>query len=83
MRLIAALNRERARRQPLPEPLPNEPPVPFEYLIRLYTTISNPDYLTPLDQAALVGQLQVGLGRRPARRRAQRHRDAFDQAEMR
>jgi serine/threonine kinase PknH len=62
MRLIAALNRERARRQPLPEPLPNEPPVPFEYLIRLYTTISNPDYLTPLDQAALVGQLQVGLG---------------------
>src|SRR5271163_1749203 len=62
MRLIAALHRERARRQPLPEPLPAEPPVPFEYLIRLYTTISNPDYLTPRDQAALVAQLQVGLG---------------------
>jgi hypothetical protein len=62
MRLIAALNRERARRQPLPEPLPDEPPVPFEYLIRLYTTISNPDYLTPRDQAALVAHLQVGLG---------------------
>lgn len=62
LRLSAALNRERARRQPLPEPLPEEPPVPFEYLIRLYTTISNLDYLSPRDQAALVGQLQVGLG---------------------
>ena len=61
MRLIAALNRERARRQPLPSPLPDEPPVPFEYLIRLYTTIANPDQLTPRDQAALVGQLQVGF----------------------
>ena len=61
MRLIAALNRERARRQPLPKPLPEEPTVPFEYLIGLYTTISNPDYLTPRDQAALVAQLQVGL----------------------
>jgi hypothetical protein len=61
MRLIAALNRERARRQPLPKPLPEEPTVPFEYLIRLYTTISNPDYLTPRDQAALVAQLRVGL----------------------
>ena len=62
MRLIAALNRERARRQPVPSPLPDEPEVPFEYLIRLFTTISNPDYLTPRDQAALVAQLQVGLG---------------------
>ncbi len=62
MRLSAALHRDRARRQPLPSPLPKEPEVPFEYLIRLYTTISNPDYLTPRDQAALVAQLQVGLG---------------------
>jgi sugar lactone lactonase YvrE len=61
VRLIAALHRERARRQPLPEPLPDEPPVPFEYLIRLFTTISNPDYLSPPDQAALVAQLQFGL----------------------
>jgi serine/threonine kinase PknH len=61
MRLIAALHRERARRQALPEPLADEPPVPFEYLIRLHTIISNPDYLTPRDQAALVAQLQVGL----------------------
>ncbi len=61
MRLSAALHRERTRRQPLTEPLPDEPPVPFEYLIRLYTTISSPDYLTPRDQAALVAQLEVGL----------------------
>lgn len=61
MRISAALHRERTGRQPLPEPLPDEPVVPFEYLIRLYTTISNPEYLTPRDQAALVAQLQVGL----------------------
>lgn len=61
MRLIAALHRTRAQRQPLPAPLPEEPPVPFEYLTRLYTTIANPDYLTPRDQATLVAQLQVGL----------------------
>ena len=62
MPLLSALNRARAQRQPLPEPLPPEPPGPFEYLIRLYTTISNPDYLIPRDQAALFAQLQVGLG---------------------
>lgn len=61
MRLSGALHRERAQRQPLPEPLPPEPPVPFEYLVRLYTTISNPAYLTPPDQAAVVAQLQLGL----------------------
>ena len=61
MRLLSALNRARAQRQPLPEPLPEEPSVPFEYLIRLYTTISNPEYLSPRDQAVLVAQLQVGL----------------------
>ena len=61
MRLIAALHGERARRQPLPSPLPDEPAVPFEYLIRLYTIIAGPDQLSPRDQAALVAQLQVGL----------------------
>jgi DNA-binding beta-propeller fold protein YncE len=61
MRLISALNRTRAQRQPLPSPLPDEPEVPFEYLIRLYTTVAGPDQLSPRDQAALVAQLQVGL----------------------
>ena len=61
MRLIAALHRERARRQPLPSPLPEEPAVPFEYLIRLYTTIVGPDQLSPREQAALLAQLEVGL----------------------
>jgi hypothetical protein len=35
--------------------------VPFEYLIRHYTTITGPDQLSPSEQAALVAQLQVGL----------------------
>ena len=61
MQLIAALHRTRAQCQPLPSPLPDEPPVPFEYLIRLYSTIAGPDQLSPRDQAALVAQLQVGL----------------------
>jgi hypothetical protein len=61
MRLIAALNRARAQIQPLPDPLPPEPEVPFEYLIRLYTTISGTDYLSPPDQATVVAQLQFGL----------------------
>jgi TIR domain len=61
MRLISALNRERASRQPLPSPLPDEPAVPFEYLIRLYTTISGTDYLSPPDQATLIAQIQFGL----------------------
>ncbi len=61
MRLLSALNRARTQRQPLPSELPPEPSVPFEYLIRLYTTIANPDYLSPPDQATLVAQLQFGL----------------------
>jgi serine/threonine protein kinase len=61
MRLISALNRKRAQRQPLPSPLPDEPEVPFEYLIRLYAIVADPDQLSPRDQAALVAQLQVGL----------------------
>jgi hypothetical protein len=40
MRLLSALNRTRAQRQPLPSPLPEEPEVPFEYLIRLYITVA-------------------------------------------
>lgn len=61
MRLLAALHRARAQRQPLPSPLPEEPAVPFEYLIRLYTTIAGPDQLSPRDQVALVAQLELGL----------------------
>jgi hypothetical protein len=61
MRLLSALHRAQTQRQPLPSPLPAEPPVPFEYLIRLYTTIAGTDQLSPRDQAALVTQLEFGL----------------------
>jgi predicted ATPase len=61
MRLLSALHRARTQRQPLPSPLPAEPPVPFEYLMRLYTTIVGTDQLSPRDQVALVAQLQFGL----------------------
>jgi predicted ATPase len=61
MRLLSALQRARTQRQPLPSPLPAEPPVPFEYLMSLYTTIVGTDQLSPRDQVALVAQLQLGL----------------------
>jgi len=80
MRLSAALHRERAHRRPLPEPLPDEPPVPFEYLIRLFTTISNPEYLTPRDLAARRPITSEPARRRSARGRSQRHRHAAAQA---
>jgi hypothetical protein len=61
MRLLSALSRARAQRQPLPSDLPPDPPVPFEYLIRLYNSISGTEQLSPPDQAALLAQLQFGL----------------------
>ena len=59
MQLLSALHRVRAQRQPLPSPLPDEPPVPFGYLIRLHDAILYP--LSPRDQEALLAQLQFGL----------------------
>ena len=40
IRLITAIQRARQQNAPLPSPLPDEPPVPFAYLMRLATTIT-------------------------------------------
>jgi hypothetical protein len=61
MRLFSTLNERKTQRLPLPSPLPDEPEVPFEYLMRLYTTVAGSGQISPRDQASLVAQLQVGL----------------------
>jgi hypothetical protein len=59
--LVSSLHALRAKQQPLPDPLPEEPPVPFAYLMRLASTISNPATLSPQEQMMLVAEIKAGL----------------------
>ena len=58
--LIGAVLDQRAQLQPLPSELPEEPPVPFAYLMRLANNIAEPE-LSPRQQAVLVSELKNGL----------------------
>jgi hypothetical protein len=58
--LVTAVHEARARTAPLPSPLPDEPPVPFAYLMRVAAQLSAPE-LNPREQAALVAELRAGL----------------------
>lgn len=58
--LIGAVQDQRARLQPLPAELPDEPPVPFAYLMRLANNIAEPQ-LSARQQAELVSELKSGL----------------------
>ncbi|MGQ0777642.1 MAG: TIR domain-containing protein [Pseudonocardiales bacterium] len=58
--LVAALQDGAARRGELPDPLPEPPPIPYEYLMRLSTRIDSPT-LQPTDQLAIVAQLRDSL----------------------
>jgi hypothetical protein len=58
--LIAALNDAATRRGALPDPLPQAPPIPYEYLMRLAATIDSPA-LRHNDQLAIVAQLRDSL----------------------
>ncbi len=60
IQLVTAVHAQRQLLQPLPEPLPDEPPVPFAYLMRLGNTITGPE-LTPHQQSQLVSELKSGL----------------------
>ncbi|ORW53506.1 hypothetical protein AWC20_19810 [Mycobacterium parmense] len=71
IQLIAAVHEQRARVGPLPSPLPDEPPVPFAYLMRLAVTIKDP-VLSARQQSELVSELKSALdedGDDPAARR--------------
>lgn len=58
--LVAAVQEARARAAPLPQPLPEAPPMPFAYLMRLAHQVSGPE-LSPQEQAALIAELRAGL----------------------
>ncbi|MDT7767456.1 MAG: serine/threonine kinase PknH [Mycobacterium sp.] len=60
IQLIGALQAQRAQLQPLPSDLPDEPPVPFAYLMRLAHNIAEPQ-LSARQQADLVSELKSGL----------------------
>ncbi len=73
--LIGALHEQRAKLQPLPAELPDEPPVPFAYLMRLANNIAEPQ-LSARQQADYVSELKDALeqdGDDPAARGDIRH----------
>jgi hypothetical protein len=55
--LMAAVHDLSAQRRELPDPLPEPPPVPFEYLLRLGSAIEAAQ-LSPAEQAELIRQLR-------------------------
>ncbi|MGV1089012.1 MAG: sensor domain-containing protein [Mycobacterium sp.] len=58
IRLITAIQRAKQRNGPLPSPLPDEPPVPYAYLMRLAATITG-GALDPQQQGALLSELKT------------------------
>ena len=57
--LVATMHAQQAKRVPLPDPLPVEPAMPFEYLMRLASMLDGPMSLQ--DQSALLSALRTGL----------------------
>ena len=60
IQLMGAVQAQQAQHQPLPAELPDEPPVPFAYLMRLAHNIAEPQ-LSARQQADLVSELKHGL----------------------
>ncbi len=58
--LVSSVHARKAMSPPLPDPLPDEPPIPFAYLMRLASTISGPS-LSAQQQLTLVAELKAGL----------------------
>lgn len=58
--LVTAIHALVAKAPPLPSPLPDEPPVPFGYIMRLGNTLSEKE-LTPQQQLQLLVELRSGL----------------------
>lgn len=60
IRLITGVQDARERATPLPTPLPDEPPVPFAYLMRLAAGVTQAN-LDPQEQAELIGQMRSAV----------------------
>jgi hypothetical protein len=58
--LVSSVHVRKAMSPSLPDPLPEEPPIPFAYLMRLASTISGPS-LSAQQQLTLVAELKAGL----------------------
>lgn len=59
--LVSALHQKAAQRGALPEPLPDPPAIPFEYLQRLGAAIRGPVDLNRSTQASMVSELRTAL----------------------
>jgi hypothetical protein len=59
--LIAAVHQRAAEHKELPDPLPDPPPVPYEYLQRLGVAIDSPEELSPTEQATILTDLRQAL----------------------
>jgi hypothetical protein len=60
IQLVTALHALQAKPQPLPSPLPEEPPVPFGYLMRLGNTMAEKE-ISPQQQLQMLIELRSGL----------------------
>jgi serine/threonine kinase PknH len=60
IQLVTAVHALASQQRPLPSPLPDEPPVPFAYLMRLSSTLAEQD-LDPRQQTHLLTELKSGL----------------------
>jgi hypothetical protein len=61
MALIAAVDERGAQRKDLPDPLPEAPPVPYEYLQRHGAAIHAPQPLSASEQSAMLADLRQAL----------------------
>jgi len=60
IQLVTAVHSLTAKPQPLPDPLPEEPPVPFGYITRLGNVLAEKE-LSPQQQLQLLVELRSGL----------------------
>jgi serine/threonine kinase PknH len=60
IQLVTAVHAMQSKPAPLPEPLPDEPPVPFGYITRLGNTLAEKE-LSPQQQTQLLIELRSGL----------------------
>lgn len=59
--LVAAVRERAAERKDLPDPLPEPPPIPYEYLQRLGVAIDSPEELSPTEQLTILTDLRQAL----------------------
>lgn len=60
IQLVTAVHALQAKTQPLPDPLPEEPPVPFGYITRMGNVLAEKE-LSPQQQLQLLVELRSGL----------------------